>query len=280
MNRLHNFVLLVLLSWLAWTTPGVASEPPAPEANPSVEEQFSLYHDNLSGAASEVLTSIKDRPPQLPETKPAPEVPSSDPEIKQSQVRQFAQRYWRGRDANLHEALGRLQELQPALEPILREEGVPTSLLAVVLIESAAQPTAHSPREARGLWQLIPATARRYGLIVNARRDERLDREKATRAAVRYLRDLYVRFGDWSLALAAYNAGEQAVQRAIHRAGRADFWSLRSKKFLPAETRNYVPAVLSAMEFLENPTRIIPTVEAEQRSVETRVLYALAAADN
>jgi membrane-bound lytic murein transglycosylase D len=94
----------------------------------------------------------------------------------------------------------------------------------------------------------MPGTARRYGLAVTADLDERIEVAKSTVAAARYLHDLYQRFGDWRLAFAAYNAGEQAVERAVARTGHGDF--LRINRALPEETRNYVPAVMRAMELL------------------------------
>jgi membrane-bound lytic murein transglycosylase D len=101
----------------------------------------------------------------------------------------------------------------------------------------------------------MPATARRYGLTVEAANDHRTDPEHATRAAARYLRDLHKRFGDWKLALAAYNAGEGRVQRAIERAGVRDFDELARRGLLPAETRNYVPAVLAAWAQMSRAAR-------------------------
>jgi membrane-bound lytic murein transglycosylase D len=98
----------------------------------------------------------------------------------------------------------------------------------------------------------MPATARRYGLAVSVSRDDRLDAEKATRAAAGYLRDLYHRFEDWPLALAAYNAGEAAVEQALARAGSTDFAELSARGLLPEETRRYVPAVLAAAELLRS----------------------------
>jgi membrane-bound lytic murein transglycosylase D len=120
---------------------------------------------------------------------------------------------------------------------------VPTDLAAIVLVESGGNPTALSPKGARGLWQLMPQTARRYGLIVDGQTDERLDISKSTRAAAEYLRDLFAQFHSWPLALAAYNAGEQAVQRAVSRTG-SDTFSLAAAA-LPRETQGYVPAVLA-----------------------------------
>jgi len=143
-------------------------------------------------------------------------------------------------------ALARLAPLQPTIEPILRSHGLPRALLAVVVVESGGRTEALSPKGALGLWQLMPETARRYGLVVSGERDERLDPVMATRAAARYLHDLYGRFGDWRLALAAYNAGEGAVLAAMQRAKSSSFSVLSELRLLPAETRSYVPAVLRA----------------------------------
>lgn len=280
MYRPQSFALPVLLGSLIWAIRAVASEPVTRESGLSIQEQFSLYHDTLSSAAGNLLIISKYLPPQRLGGRSSFVRGGNDPEFKEKQVRRFAQQYWGGRSDDLRQALSRLQQLRPILEPILRSEGVPPDLIAVVLIESAVQPTAQSPREARGLWQFIPATARRYGLRVGPERDDRLDTEKATRAAARYLRALHLRFGEWLLTLAAYNAGEQAVQRAVDRAGRTDFWNLSSMKLLPAETRDYVPAVLAALALLGDPSALTRQVGAGGRNLELPVLSAQASADN
>jgi membrane-bound lytic murein transglycosylase D len=136
--------------------------------------------------------------------------------------------------------------LRPTIEPILRSHGVPTDLVAVVLVESGGRADALSPKGARGLWQLMPNTARRYGLHVDEIQDDRLDLFRSTEAAARYLHDLYAQFGNWKLALAAYNTGEANVASAISRAHTKDFDQLASLWMLPLETRNYVPRVLAA----------------------------------
>lgn len=144
-------------------------------------------------------------------------------------------------------ATARFDRLRPIVNPILEQEGIPAELAAVILVESGGNTAALSPKGARGLWQLMPDTARRYGLTVDAIRDDRLGVIPSTRAAARYLRDLHMQFGSWPLALAAYNTGEQHVQRAIGRTHVAEFGALSSLGLFPLETRNYVPAVLAAM---------------------------------
>ncbi len=139
---------------------------------------------------------------------------------------------------------------QPALAGILRSEGVPPELVAVAKVESGFRPDALSPKGARGMWQLMPATAQRYGLSVSGKRDERLDVLRSAQAAARYLRDLYEVFRAWPLALAAYNAGENTVMRAIQQAGVSEFAAIR--RYLPLETQNYVPAVLAAIRGASN----------------------------
>ncbi len=140
----------------------------------------------------------------------------------------------------------RYSQHRDTLLRVLAEEQLPPELLAVALVESGFDPLALSPKGARGIWQLMPATAQRYGLTAQAAHDQRTQPEQATRAAARYLRDLFQLFSDWKLALAAYNAGEARVQRAINRAGSRDFDELARRGLLPSETQRYVPAVLAA----------------------------------
>lgn len=154
--------------------------------------------------------------------------------------------------AFLSPALARYRVYRESLTRVLQEENLPPELLAVALVESGFNPLALSRKGARGIWQFMPATAKRYGLSVQPGADHRTHPEHSTRAAARYLRDLYRQFGDWKLALAAYNWGEDKVQRVINRTGVRDFDELARRGLLPSETRKYVPAVLAAWEQLSD----------------------------
>lgn len=149
--------------------------------------------------------------------------------------------------------LARMDSYRSSFVQILEEERVPVGLLGVALVESGFNPLALSPKGARGIWQFMPATAARYGLAVGPGGDHRTHPEHSTRAAARYLRDLYQMFGDWKLAIAAYNAGEGRVQRIIKRTGIRDFDEMSRRGLLPAETRKYVPAVLAAWSRVGGP---------------------------
>ncbi|MEQ1474587.1 MAG: transglycosylase SLT domain-containing protein, partial [Candidatus Acidiferrum sp.] len=137
---------------------------------------------------------------------------------------------------------GRYREM---IAGVLREEGVPQDLIYLAQAESAFQPTALSRAGARGMWQFVAYRGQEYGLRHTWWLDERQDPEKATHAAAQHLRDLYKMFGDWYLAMAAYNCGPGNVQKAIERTGYADFWELYRRNVLPKETKNYVPIILA-----------------------------------
>lgn len=142
----------------------------------------------------------------------------------------------------------------PEMKRILKEKGLPEDLAYVALIESGFNPYAYSRSRAAGPWQFISATGKRYGLRQDYWVDERREVDRATAAAADYLADLYRRFGDWLLAIAAYNAGEGQVAMAIERTGMRDFWELRDAYALPQETRDYVPKFMAAAIIAKNPT--------------------------
>lgn len=158
----------------------------------------------------------------------------------------------RGRKALVY-GLRRAGRYRPLIQRILDEEGVPQELLCLAQAESGFLPRAISPKQATGMWQFGQATGQTYGLHQTPGCDERLDPEKATRAAARHLRDLYATFGDWYLAMAAYNCGPACVERAVQRTGYADFWELSSRNALPKETMNYVPLILAMTIMTKNP---------------------------
>lgn len=136
---------------------------------------------------------------------------------------------------------------RPIFEDALERYGLPYELENMAIIESALRPAATSPVGAAGLWQFMPSTGKAYGLTINTLVDERRDPVKSTDAACRYLKHLYEKFGDWSLAIAAYNCGGGAVSKALARAGGKEektFWDIYN--YLPRETRGYVPAFIGA----------------------------------
>jgi membrane-bound lytic murein transglycosylase D len=158
----------------------------------------------------------------------------------------------RGR-GTLESALARAGRYRPMVQSILKQEGVPQDLIYLAQAESGFHPLAVSRAGARGMWQFMASRARGYGLERNWWVDERQDPEKATRAAARHLRDLYNQFGDWYLAMAAYNSGPGTVQNAVKRTGYADYWELYKRNVLPKETRNYVPIILAVTIMAKNP---------------------------
>ncbi|MBX2872479.1 MAG: transglycosylase SLT domain-containing protein [Saprospiraceae bacterium] len=145
---------------------------------------------------------------------------------------------------NSERILGRTVLYFPIFEHYLKEHGLPDDLKYLAVVESALKPRATSRVGAGGLWQFMPATGRSMGLDINSQVDERWDPHKSTEAAMRYLNKQYKRFDDWALALAAYNSGSGRVRRAIKRGRSKNFW--RIQRFLPRETRNYVPAFIAA----------------------------------
>lgn len=139
---------------------------------------------------------------------------------------------------------GKSQYFFPMFEDILGKEGLPYELKYLAVIESALNPNAQSRMGAVGLWQFMPSTGKVHGLEINSLVDERRDPVKSTQAACRYLKSLYNIFGDWNLAIAAYNCGPGNVNKAIYRSGKRDFWSIYP--FLPRETRSYLPIFIAA----------------------------------
>jgi membrane-bound lytic murein transglycosylase D len=164
--------------------------------------------------------------------------------------------YFSGRGHGvLERALARSGRYDEMIRSTLKQEGVPQDLIFLAQAESGFHPTALSRVGARGMWQFMASRGRGYGLERNLWVDDRQDPEKSTRAAAHHLKDLYREFGDWYLAMAAYNSGPGTVQQAVKRTGYADFWELYKRDVLPKETRNYVPIILAMTIMTKNPAQ-------------------------
>lgn len=175
----------------------------------------------------------------------------------------------RGSFLSASQRSGRYQEM---IRRTLKEEGIPQDLIYLAQAESGFHPLALSKVGARGMWQFMHYTAPGYGLKHSWWVDDRQDPEKSTRAAAKYLKDLYNQFGDWYLAMAAYNSGAGNVQRAVQRTGYADFWELYKRNVLPVETKNYVPIIVAMTIIAKNPAQYgITSNEAEAAESVDRI---------
>jgi membrane-bound lytic murein transglycosylase D len=176
----------------------------------------------------------------------------------------------RGR-AIVENGLRRKGKYDAMISRILKEEGVPQDLVYLAQAESAFQPLALSRAGARGIWQFVQWRGNEYGLKRSWWVDDRLDPEKATRAAAQHLRDLYGLYGDWYLAMAAYNCGPGNVQKGIERTGYADFWELYRRNVLPKQTMNYVPIIVALTLIAKDAAHYGISVEPEE-PVETDIV--------
>src|SRR5438094_10329810 len=227
--------------WLPEDDPGR----PEPEAEPKVATPGSGLEVTAPGEVVEVdpwagtIEESVGLNPLAPDLGVYPVVLNDD-------VRYFLDRFTGSRREVVEMWMGRSGRYLAMIREIFRSQGLPTDLAFTAMIESGFNPRAVSRVGAKGLWQFMAPTARRYGLRVDRWVDERLDPEKSTVAAAAYLRDLYRQFGSWELAQAAYNAGEVAVIRAIRVTGSSDFWDLTRTTHLQRETREFVPAIQAA----------------------------------
>jgi peptidoglycan lytic transglycosylase D len=166
----------------------------------------------------------------------------------------------------IHESLTRGTRYLPMIQGVFKEAGLPLDLAYIPVIESGFKTNALSRASAKGPWQFMRATATEQGLKTDWYVDERSDPEKATVAAAKYLKTLHDLFdGDWHLVLAAYNGGLGRLQRAIRRSGQDDFWAISaSSRYLPRETREYVPLILAAIIVAKNPAQYGFDITAEE----------------
>ncbi len=162
-------------------------------------------------------------------------------------INTYIKKYRRGSER----LLGLSEQFFPLYEAEFQKQGLPAELKYLSVIESGLKPNALSTSGAAGLWQFMKPTGRLYGLRINSTVDERRDPIKSTQAASEYLKDLYQQFGDWTLALAAYNCGPGNVRKALRRSQEEEFWSMKGRGYLPKETRRYIPKYV-AMSYLMN----------------------------
>ena len=263
--------------------------PGGPEPSAPVEAfSFELYdgiqrYEALAGATEEAGTSHGELDPEIeaqieaPETSPeavetAREAVASDrpvaaadvPIVVNDSVLRVIAAF---QSAALHDkiqaGLVRSGRYLPMIHRVFAEEGLPQDLAMIAFIESSFLPMARSNKMAHGIWQFMPRTGRQYGLRSNGLVDERRDPEKSTRSAARYLAYLHEIFGDWYLAMAAYNAGEGKIMRAMNKTGAKDFWQLASSSAIRKQTKNYVPAFLASVVISKNPSHYGFTVVAD-----------------
>jgi membrane-bound lytic murein transglycosylase D len=225
----------------------------------------------VSDGSSDAEAQQKSEPAPIDETNEL--APSADPNLKAKvqaeikhthsdlplmmtdQVAGFISYFSNRGRGNFERAFARSGRYHDMMVSILKEEGVPQDLIYLAQAESGFHPLAVSRVGARGIWQFMGSRARGYGLSHNMYVDDRQDPEKSTRAAAHHLKDLYNQFGDWYLAMAAYNSGPGTVQAAVRKTGYADFWELYRRNVLPKETRNYVPIILAVTIMAKNPSQ-------------------------
>jgi len=165
-------------------------------------------------------------------------------------VKKFVKKYISKDRVGTELLLGRQATYLPIFEKYIRELQLPRELKNVPIIESALNPNAESQVGAKGLWQFMPATGRLYGLTIDDYVDERCDPVKSTIAGLSYLKDLYAKYGDWKLSLAAYNCGPGRVDKAIKKADKSSFEAI--KKYIPKETREYVAKFIATSYVMDN----------------------------
>ncbi len=227
----------------------------------TIEEKFVNWHAEVTFSDSCIHAPVKETLSKEEYIEKMSQLPA-EMELSYNQVvRSYIDSYVHRYPKNLSKLLGLSQYYFPIFERELLAEGLPVELKYLPVIESALNPTARSRVGAMGLWQFMPYTGKLYGLEINSLVDERCDVIKSTKAAVKYLKDLYGIYNDWLLVIAAYNCGPGNVNKAIRRASAGtDYWAIYN--YLPRETRGYVPAFIAvnyAMEYATEVYNICPS---------------------
>jgi len=220
--------------------------------NPSLPDPDEATQEAQALLGPEDVQTLSQEQPEETLSLPEPDAEKHDIRIVfNDKVKTLIHHFQTRRSDVITRAFGRASRHLPMMRRIFREKGLPEDLLNLAFIESAVNPRATSRAKAAGIWQFMPSTGRRYGMRSSFWLDERRDPEKSTRGAAEYLKRLYDMFGDWPLALAAYNAGEGKLQAAIRRQRTRDYWRLR----LPRETRYFVPAFMAMTIIAREPER-------------------------
>jgi membrane-bound lytic murein transglycosylase D len=192
------------------------------------------------------------------------------------QAKQFVKDYIRRNDESLSKIRIRSEAYFPMMDSVFALHGMPVELKYLAVVESELKSTATSRVGAKGPWQFMPATAKIMGLKITKHYDERTSYRKSTRAAARYLKDLYSEYNDWLLVLAAYNGGPGPVNKAIKRSGSRNFWKLQ--QFLPAESRGHVKKFIATHYYFEGQGGWTTLTKAETQKLMKEVAEAVASA--
>jgi membrane-bound lytic murein transglycosylase D len=259
----------LLAGCIAPKTPPQTTPDPRPDPASSAEPELQPAEERTD-PESEIAASIPVEPPAPEPAKEIEPVPAAAPAVAQiepqeptfdipievnDQVLQWVDRYSGAYKTSFEAGMQRSGRYMEMFREIFAEAGVPRDLVYMAHVESGFKTRAYSRAHAKGIFQFISGTARHYGLRVDYWVDERSDPEKSARAAAQYMKKLYAEFGDWYLALAAYNAGEGTIRRAVSRTGSRDFWTLSRTRYLRRETKNHVPAVLAATLLYKDPKK-------------------------
>lgn len=212
-----------------------------------IDRVFNIFYTKMAEIDPETAAKLKSIRKQVKRTY-------QDKPVYAGQVRYHVDYLLSNKRSFLEKSFDRAYRYLPMIKQVFSEAGIPEDLAYMALIESGFRPHPISHAGAKGLWQFIPPTARQYGLQVEGGVDERTDPLKSTRAAARYLADLYEEFGNWPLAVAAYNCGQGRVARALENNGASSYWELVEQDALPMETQRYVPSIIAVTLIAREPS--------------------------
>lgn len=208
------------------------------ELQPRIDRVFHIFYTKMEKVDPQAAQKLKSIREQIQDTY-------QDEPVYAGQIRHHIDYLLSDKRNFLENSFQRAFRYMPMIKRVFKDAGIPEDLAYMALIESGFRPDPTSHAGAKGLWQFIPSTARQYGLKVGGGVDERTDPVKSTRAAARYLIDLYEKFGNWPLAVAAYNCGQGRVGMALINNGASTYWELVEQDALPMETQRYVPSIIA-----------------------------------